>query len=118
MKQFLLEEIIKPKERLEAMEKARRGKVSCKNETLTTQRTWESLTMCAGLQGVSVFTFRYSFFAWKMIFLHWQETESYRILEKKVETTIINTRVTTQNENKLYRISNRILEMGIDEQCP
>jgi len=53
-----------------------------------------------------------------MIFLHWQETESYRILEKKVETTIINTRVTTQNENKLYRISNRILEMGIDEQCP
>lgn len=35
MKPFLVEEIIKVKERVEAMEKASQGKVSCKNETLT-----------------------------------------------------------------------------------
>ena len=53
------EEIISlPRERLEAKEKASRGKVNCKNETLR-----EILTMWAGLQGND-------------IFLHWQQTES------------------------------------------
>jgi len=44
--------------------------------------------------------------------LHWQQTEPYRINHKKVETTVINTRVKTLNENKLYRILKEDLKNG------